>query len=852
MKRKTFLLFLLCLSSYITLMAKDVVSGQVFDKDTKDPIVGATVLIEGTSIGTVTDLDGFFNLNFAKTSERKLQISYMGYVSQVLSFSSSKSDLGKIYLEPATIGMKDVNVTASIVKRDRMTPIAISDVKVDVIENKLGNQEFPEIMKSTPSVYATKGNGGFGESRISLRGFGSENIGMLINGMPANDMENGKFYWSNWSGLSDVTQQIQIQRGLGASKMGLSSVGGTMNIITKSTDAKEGGSLYTSIGNDAQLKFGFNVSTGLMSNGWAITLAGSRNTGDGYVLGSDFEAYTYFANISKTIGQDHRISFTAFGAPQWHNKRSTAYTIQQYRDNQNFRRMNLGYGILNGEVTGGAYGYNQYHKPVLSLNHFWNIDETSSLSTVIYASIASGGGRQTYGNGKNWLAIDNRTGFPYPETKINATGLLDFDAVYAENKASLNGSQCVFTNAVNSHNWFGLLSTYNKTLFEKLNLTGGFDGRYYRGRHTQEITDLLGGDYFLDPSPVYGTSTTTPLRKGDIVGFDNTGEVVWAGIFGQAEYSTDNYSAFLSASVSNISDRNHVPGLAPVDGKQVSKFVNFQPYSIKGGFNYRFNQHHNAFINGGWFTRAPNFRNVFKNFSIVVNDGVKSEKVGTIEGGYEFRNKSINLTVNGYYTQWRDKGLVRSFGQYTANIPGINAQHWGIEVEGKYKPLYNLDITGMFSFGNWTWMDNVSFTLFDENQKPVGEYNAYIKGVHVGNSAQTTAAVGINWMPFKNIRLTADFNWFGKNYADFDPTNRTKPDDDVDSWKMPNFATLDLGISYSFKIAGLDARIFGNAYNVTNTLYIADATDGATHDAASARVYYGFGPTWATGIRVNF
>ncbi|MGL5731440.1 MAG: TonB-dependent receptor, partial [Bacteroidales bacterium] len=201
---------------------------------------------------------------------------------------------------------------------------------------------------------------------------------------------------------------------------------------------------------------------------------------------------------------------------------------------------------------------------------------------------------------------------------------------------------------------------------------------------------------------------------------------------------------------------------------------------------------------------------------------------------------------------WRDKGLVKSFGQYTANIPGVNAQHWGVEVEGKYKPLHNLDLTAMFSFGDWIWMDNVEFTMYDENQKPVGDYNAYIKGVHVGNSAQMTAALGVNWNPFKNLRLSADWTWAGKNYADFDPTNRTKPEDDVDSWRMPNFATLDLGISYSMKIAGLDARIFGNAYNVTNTNYIADARDGAGHNAATALVYYGFGPTWATGIRVNF
>lgn len=868
MKRKAFLSLVLSIISFASVMANEIVSGQVLDKETKEPIIGATVLLEGTNTGAVTDMDGFFNLNFSRSSVRDLVISYVGYNTEKIKFTNAKTALGEIFLNPASVGMKEVNVVASIVKRDRMTPIALSDIKVDVIENKLGNQEFPSIMKSTPSVYVTNGNGGFGESRISLRGFSSENIGMLINGMPANDMENGKFYWSNWSGLSDVTQQIQIQRGLGASKMGISSVGGTMNIVTKSTDAKEGGSLYTSIGNDGNLKFGFNVSTGLMSNGWAITLAASRNTGDGYVLGSNFEAYTYFANISKTLGQNHRLSFTAFGAPQWHNKRSTMYSIEQYENNQNGRRMNLGYGILNGEITGGAYGYNSYHKPVLSLNHFWSIDETSSLSTVAYASIATGGGRQAYGEGKNWVSINNNTGRPYEQvvaegdkpnpfydTKMTSTGLLDFDAVFAANKANgANGSDVVFVNAVNSHNWFGVLSTYNKSLFEKLNLSGGFDGRYYRGRHTQEITDLLGGDVFFDKgkNPLYGTTKETPLKKGDLVGFDSTGEVIWAGLFGQAEYTSDKYSAFLSASLTSQTDRNHVPGLAPVDGKQVSEFVTFLPYSVKGGFNYRFNKYNNAFINGGWFTRAPMFNNVFKNYSVVVNDGAKSEKIGTVELGYEFRNKVLDISVNGYYTQWRDKGLVRRMGDLTANIPGMNAQHMGIEFEATYKPLHNLDIKAMASFGDWTWMNDVEFTLFDENNVNKGTYNAYVKGVHVGNSAQNTAALGINWTPIKNLSVHADWTWFGKNYADFDPNNRKNPKDGVDSWRMPNYSTVDAGMTYRFKFAGLNASIFANAYNIFNTKYIADARDGQDHNAETALVYYGTGTTWATGVRVNF
>jgi outer membrane receptor for ferrienterochelin and colicin len=63
----------------------------------------------------------------------------------------------------------------------------------------------------------------------------------MVNGQPVNSVEDGLVFWSNWSGMADVSQGIEVQRGLGASKLAISSVGGTINIITKTTEAKKGG-----------------------------------------------------------------------------------------------------------------------------------------------------------------------------------------------------------------------------------------------------------------------------------------------------------------------------------------------------------------------------------------------------------------------------------------------------------------------------------------------------------------------------------------------------------------------------------------------------------------------------------
>ena len=165
------------------------------------------------------------------------------------------------------------------IAKDRKTPVAVSNVRSAQIIERLGNQELPEILNTTPSVYATKSGGGFGDGGITMRGFESRNIAVMVNGMPVNDMEGGKVYFSNWTGLSDVTSTIQVQRGLGSSKLAIASVGGTMNFITRTADMKKGGVVRLGIGNNDYLKTSFAYNTGKSENGWSSSFLMGRQTG---------------------------------------------------------------------------------------------------------------------------------------------------------------------------------------------------------------------------------------------------------------------------------------------------------------------------------------------------------------------------------------------------------------------------------------------------------------------------------------------------------------------------------------------------------------------------------------------
>ncbi|MCF6184678.1 MAG: TonB-dependent receptor [Bacteroidales bacterium] len=711
MKRNLFTFMLLLILSGIStgIVAQQTVKGVVTDAGDSTPIPGVTVMVKGTDIGTNSDINGNYKINVPQ-GKNYLVFSYVGMKTLEMKITGSEMNVA---LSPENEEIAEIMVIASFAK-DRHTPVSFSTISPEIINEKLGTQEFPEILKSTPSVYATKEGGGYGDSRINLRGFDSNNIGVLINGVPVNDMETGRVYWSNWAGLSDVTRTMQVQRGLGASKLAISSVGGTINIITKTTDAKKGGSVYLVTGNNGYSKTAFTLSTGLQENGWAVTVSGSKTQGDGYVRGTNFKGYSYFFNVSKRLTDNQTLALTAFGAPQWHNQRSSQHYISTYLSKPDGVLYNSDFGYRNGKVYGGSHAFNEYHKPQISLNHNWHINSVTNLSTALYASKSTGGGRRISGPQSNLLTFQYPSGEPNAETLLTPDGHLDYDSVMKINQSSNTGSQAIVAMSNNSHDWYGILSSLN-TKVGDINITAGIDGRYYKGYHYQVVDDLLGGKYFLDGANV-NRDAGTPLYKGDKFAYYNLGEVLWEGFFAQGEYVAESFSGFVSGSVSNSSyRRTDYFAYTPEEG-QVTDWINFLGYSGKAGVNYNINEHHNIFANGGYFTRAPFFKYAFIGYTNTFNEGAKNERVLSTELGYGYRSVKVNANVALYRTKWMDKALTRSLGQETANITGLDALHQGVEAELTYKPSHKLTVKGMLSVGDWIWEKDVAAAVYDQNQ----------------------------------------------------------------------------------------------------------------------------------------
>ncbi|HMQ47875.1 MAG TPA: TonB-dependent receptor [Saprospiraceae bacterium] len=226
------------------------VSGNVKD-DNGDPLIGATILVKGTNIGTVTDLDGNFILN-GVSGGSTLVISYTGYVSQEITTGKGKI---AIMLEQGTL-LDEVVVTGVFDKRSRMeSSVAISILKSKDLE-RIAPLSAADLLKNIPGVFV---NSSLGEIRNTVysRGVsvGSNDgasgyfyVSMQEDGLP---VTNATFvnYGPDYFLRPDATLgRLEAVRGGTASILGNNAPGGIFNYVSKTGGSEFEGEVRAKFG----------------------------------------------------------------------------------------------------------------------------------------------------------------------------------------------------------------------------------------------------------------------------------------------------------------------------------------------------------------------------------------------------------------------------------------------------------------------------------------------------------------------------------------------------------------------------------------------------------------------------
>ncbi|MEM1120013.1 MAG: TonB-dependent receptor [Bacteroidota bacterium] len=249
-----FLLFgLLLLGSSSPLLAQRTISGTVSDPD-GTPLIGANVVVEGTSTGTITDFDGKFELALSATeANMPLTISYTGYLDRRLVLTSASN----YDLVLALGGLLDeVIVTGVFDQRSRIeSSVAISVLKAEDIQKIVPNSA-ADLLRNVPGVFV---NSSLGEIRNTVysRGIsvgsndgatGYTYVSMQEDGLPVTNATFSNFGPDFFLRQDISLGRLEAVRGGTASILGNNAPGGIFNYVSKT-----GG---TSFEGEVQAKFG--------------------------------------------------------------------------------------------------------------------------------------------------------------------------------------------------------------------------------------------------------------------------------------------------------------------------------------------------------------------------------------------------------------------------------------------------------------------------------------------------------------------------------------------------------------------------------------------------------------------
>jgi iron complex outermembrane recepter protein len=307
-KRLIGLVLTASIASFAMAQNQQTITGKVTDQENGDAIIGATVVIQGTSTGDVTGIDGTFSLSAAVGDI--LNVSYVGFEKVSFTVIQGKSNY-TISISASAESLSEIVVVGS---RNQNRTVIDSPVPIDVINvadlaATNGKIEINQILQyAAPSFNATKQSGSDGADHIdpaSLRGLGPDQTLVLINGKRRHQSSLVNVFGTRGRGNSgtdlnaipaSAIKRIEILRDGASAQYGSDAIAGVINIVLKDNDeGVTGGVTYGAY--STNVGAGYETATG--ETMWNIE---GKNRLDGEDRSFDGNTYKLDMNYGISLG----------------------------------------------------------------------------------------------------------------------------------------------------------------------------------------------------------------------------------------------------------------------------------------------------------------------------------------------------------------------------------------------------------------------------------------------------------------------------------------------------------------------------------------------------------------------
>lgn len=885
--------FLLFFVSFIHAQSGKI-SGTVTETEKGGPIQNAAVRITPLDLQAETNSEGYFEIKNVPFGTYTVTITSDNYEKFV-----------------TTIDLKSTAATIpSIAMAKRSSePENVSEISTVLLDQEDENkdQNISGLLHSSDDIFSKTAGYTFGSMFFRPRGYDSENRTTLVNGTDVSDAENGRTSYGDWGGLNDATRNKETYNYSEPTPISYSSIGGLTNINTRASGFRKQLKVSYSLTNRTyRNRIMATLSTGLMKNGWAFAISGSRRwSQEGYAEGTWYDAYGYFLAAEKKF-KHQSLALTIFAAPT--KRAGASASMQDAYDLAGSNYYNPNWGYQNGEKRNARVKSN--NEPEFILNHYWDISEKTKLNTSLNYSFGTNGWTSL-----NWYnAQDPRPDYYryLPRYQLQASDSayiahqwendvnvrqINWDRLYFINHLSnLEGKQAryIVENNVTKTSQILFNTNINSEVSQHLTVTGGINIKSYKAEHYKILEDLLGSNYWVDIDQFNqrdfpGDSTSAQIdmnnpnrviHQGDKFGYDYDVHYQHLNLWGQGMFSYNKLDFYIAGSLTGVEfwrTGHYKNGRYPTNSYGDSKKCEFFNYGVKGGLTYKVTGRHYLVASGFFQTKAPYFVNTFiapKSRNSVI-DNMKNE---TLLGGdlsYIIRYPWLNARLTYYYTQFKDQAEITSFYDddrltyVNYSMSGINKTHQGIEFGAEIKATKALSFVAVAAVGQYLYTSRpTTIVSYDNGSAPNDTAITYLKNFYVPSTPQLALSGGFKYN-YKYWFLDIDANYYDNTYLDFTPERRVAqaiaglgPGDPLINQitaeqKQKGGFTLDASLGKSIRIKykyfiniNLSVTNVLDNKNIQNGGYEQNRFDFTNHDVNKyqPKLYYYYGRTYFLNI----
>ena len=709
--------------------------------------------------------------------------------------------------------------------------IPLMSLSADDLESETQNQDVSSLLQSSRDVFTSVAGFNFSAARYRMRGYGSEHLNLMMNGVPMHDREMGWNIWAYWGGLNDITRYPEVANGLSANRFNFGAIGGFSNVTLRASDIRAGSRVsYAATNRTYRNRVMLTHSTGKMDNGWSFAASGAyRWSEEGYVDGTYFSGASYFLSAEKTLNKRHSIGLAGLGAPTVQARQGIA--LQEVYDLTGNNYYNPYWGYQNDGATKRNSRVRNNHRPSAFLTHYWQIDTKSKLTSSLYGTFG-----RTGSTNLNWYdASDPRPDYyrylpsyfeienPSEASRLAeawandpSTSQIDWDALYNANYKNLytledaegisgntvtfNRSKYIVEDYRMDPRQIGLNTVYQSSLMDKFNLSTGLRVERYTSHNFKVLEDLLGGDYWVDVDQFAERDFADDqaaqnnldaqnqlISEGETFGYSYDIHVNTEEAFGQLSGTHKNIEWYTGLMLSHTSfwrDGLWANGRFPNDSKGESEKQQFFNYGVKGGLVYKVTGRHIVTAKGQYQTKAPNSRNAFvspRTRNAVVQ-GLESTEILSGELTYLVRYPNLKARATLFYSEINNQTWARSFYHDEFRnfvnyvMTGVDHQHIGGELGIQANVTSTLQLQGAFALGEYRYNSRPVATITRDNSASVMAENrtVYLKNYRIGGTPQTALSLGFRYNSPKYWFAGFNANFFWDLYLSPNPDRRTE------------------------------------------------------------------------------